>query len=174
MTKVFHTLLFVLCVSLSFFSLCFVCTALETLVEKRVTGFPVIDDDWKLVIPYFLPVALLLPLDLCESDSLRSDFFFFFGKWLFWDYVLKSREKIWENMEIDFILFIYFWSVLLKWAGKKWFSKNHFQAGAYLFLFIIREAAHMVTEFVCVNIWIRLWLIKLKNLKHIDCWVYET
>lgn len=24
-------------------------TALETLVEKRITGFPVIDDDWKLV-----------------------------------------------------------------------------------------------------------------------------
>lgn len=26
-----------------------VTTALEALVEKRVTGFPVIDDDWKLV-----------------------------------------------------------------------------------------------------------------------------
>lgn len=26
-------------------------TALEALVEKRITGFPVIDDDWKLVFP---------------------------------------------------------------------------------------------------------------------------
>lgn len=25
--------------------------ALEMLVEKRVTGLPVVDDDWKLVIP---------------------------------------------------------------------------------------------------------------------------
>lgn len=34
---------------------CHCLTALETLVEKRITGFPVIDDDWKLVtlvIPY--------------------------------------------------------------------------------------------------------------------------
>jgi hypothetical protein len=30
---------------------CVLCqlTALETLVERRITGFPVIDDDWKLV-----------------------------------------------------------------------------------------------------------------------------
>lgn len=32
-----------------FYSLAFV-TALEALVEKRITGFPVIDDDWILVI----------------------------------------------------------------------------------------------------------------------------
>lgn len=27
-----------------------ICPALDTLVEKRVTGFPVVDDDWKLVM----------------------------------------------------------------------------------------------------------------------------
>ncbi len=34
----------------SFYSLSFVVTALEALVEKRITGFPVVDDHWKLVI----------------------------------------------------------------------------------------------------------------------------
>jgi len=29
----------------------FLPTALEALVEHRITGFPVIDDDWKLVTP---------------------------------------------------------------------------------------------------------------------------
>lgn len=32
-----------------FYSLSFVVTALDALVEKRITGFPVIDDQWKLV-----------------------------------------------------------------------------------------------------------------------------
>lgn len=36
----------------------FICvvTALQTLVEKRITGFPVIDDDWKLVSVFFFPL----------------------------------------------------------------------------------------------------------------------
>lgn len=64
--KIFHTLLVVLTIifTLLFFNLCFVCIALETLVEKRIMGFPVINDNWKLVIPYFFPVALLLVLSL--------------------------------------------------------------------------------------------------------------
>lgn len=33
--------------------LTFTDAALETLVEKRITGFPVVDDDWHLVIPIF-------------------------------------------------------------------------------------------------------------------------
>lgn len=40
-------------VFVSFFLFQLICvllaTALETLVENRITGFPVIDDDWKLV-----------------------------------------------------------------------------------------------------------------------------
>lgn len=32
-------------------------TALQMLVENRITGFPVIDDDWKLV-SCFLPQSL--------------------------------------------------------------------------------------------------------------------
>lgn len=32
-----------------FLAHCFLPTALEALVENRITGFPVIDDDWKLV-----------------------------------------------------------------------------------------------------------------------------
>lgn len=32
-----------------FLDACIDLTALETLVEYRITGFPVIDDDWKLV-----------------------------------------------------------------------------------------------------------------------------
>lgn len=32
-----------------FLDACVDLTALETLVEYRITGFPVIDDDWKLV-----------------------------------------------------------------------------------------------------------------------------
>lgn len=30
-------------------------TALEVLVEKRITGFPVVDDDWNLVESFFSP-----------------------------------------------------------------------------------------------------------------------
>ena len=33
---------------------CVLPTALEALVENRITGFPVIDDDWKLVTPRLL------------------------------------------------------------------------------------------------------------------------
>lgn len=44
--------------SFSFFTVNFVLNssiaALEALVEKRVTGFPVIDDDWNLVVLLFL------------------------------------------------------------------------------------------------------------------------
>lgn len=44
--------LLVSCISYQFmfYSLVFVVSALEALVEKRITGFPVIDDNWKLVI----------------------------------------------------------------------------------------------------------------------------
>ncbi|KAK9163876.1 hypothetical protein Syun_004778 [Stephania yunnanensis] len=39
--------------------------ALETLVEKRITGFPVIDDDWKLV-------GLASDYDLLALDSISG------------------------------------------------------------------------------------------------------
>lgn len=49
---------------LSFLTDCFVSapfTALDFLVEKRITGFPVIDDDWKLVSPvWFLWLCMKL------------------------------------------------------------------------------------------------------------------
>lgn len=38
-------------------------TALETLVEKRITGFPVVDDDWKLVI--LLSLSLIFYCIIC-------------------------------------------------------------------------------------------------------------
>ncbi|KAH9712028.1 CBS domain-containing protein CBSX1 [Citrus sinensis] len=40
--------------------------ALEILVEKRITGFPVIDDDWKLV-------GLVSDYDLLALDSISAD-----------------------------------------------------------------------------------------------------
>lgn len=36
-------------------------TALETLVEKRITGFPVVDDDWKLA-----SLLSLSPISYCK------------------------------------------------------------------------------------------------------------
>lgn len=39
--------------------------ALETLVEKRITGFPVIDDDWKLV-------GVVSDYDLLALDSISG------------------------------------------------------------------------------------------------------
>lgn len=46
---IIHHIHFFLFVYLFNFALCSLIAALEALVEKRVTGFPVIDDDWKLV-----------------------------------------------------------------------------------------------------------------------------
>ncbi|KAF8404986.1 hypothetical protein HHK36_009881 [Tetracentron sinense] len=43
----------------------FVSTALEALVENRITGFPVIDDDWKLV-------GLVSDYDLLALDSISG------------------------------------------------------------------------------------------------------
>lgn len=38
----------------------FVGTALEILVEKRITGFPVIDDEWKLVRKFSTSAILII------------------------------------------------------------------------------------------------------------------
>lgn len=57
-------------------------TALEALVEKKITGFPVIDEDWKLVILFKLLPRPLIVFFFYFPDDLYLDLehiiFFFF------------------------------------------------------------------------------------------------
>ncbi|GER30906.1 inosine-5'-monophosphate dehydrogenase [Striga asiatica] len=46
--------------------------ALEMLVANRITGFPVIDDDWKLYEPVNLQVGLVSDYDLLALDSISG------------------------------------------------------------------------------------------------------
>ncbi|KAK9231241.1 hypothetical protein WN943_021474 [Citrus x changshan-huyou] len=55
----------------------FVPTALEILVEKRITGFPVIDDDWKLAsFPYLCSLKLTTKQRTPSSKTSMNNSFF--------------------------------------------------------------------------------------------------
>lgn len=60
-------LLEILSNSSRFFNNFTLCTALDTLVEKRITGFPVVDDDWKLVMFYIFCLIIF-----CVEEQLHS------------------------------------------------------------------------------------------------------
>lgn len=51
-----------------FLDACIDLTALETLVEYRITGFPVIDDDWKLVRILTFSQLTLCSLSCCSRS----------------------------------------------------------------------------------------------------------
>lgn len=115
-------------------------TALEALVEHRITGFPVIDDDWKLVTPPCLFVWFF-SLVINNVDSL---FYFLVFKW-------KITINIWF---LDSKFFLKLFAILSE--GKSRYQiMNHPnwlrvpQSESHVQSFLLRQTIH--TNVFCLS-----------------------